>query len=137
MNSQDFAALAAQGYNRIPVSTEVLADLETPISVYRKLAEGPYSYFFESVQGGEKWGRYSIIGMACNTRLAVRGKRIRIKVGDEVVHDESSDDPLGFIEDYLAGFKVAEADHEVIPGLIIKRINNYISRTSTSGNNRA
>ena len=63
MNLQDFAALAAQDYNRIPVSTEVLADLETPISTYRKLAEGAYSYFFESVQGGEKWGRYSIIGL--------------------------------------------------------------------------
>ena len=58
MNPQDFAALAAQGYNRIPVSTEVLADLETPITAYRKLAQGPYSYFLESVQGGEKWGRY-------------------------------------------------------------------------------
>ena len=45
MNSQDFAALAAQDYNRIPVSLEVLADLETPISAYRKLAEGPYSFF--------------------------------------------------------------------------------------------
>ena len=53
MNAQEFAALAAQDYNRIPVSREVLADLETPISTYRKLAEGPYSYFFESVQGGE------------------------------------------------------------------------------------
>ena len=61
MNFQDFAALAAQNYNRIPVSREVLADLETPLTAYRKLAEGPYSYFFESVQGGEKWGRYSII----------------------------------------------------------------------------
>ena len=54
MNQQEFAALAAQGYNRIPVTREVLADLETPVSTYRKLAEGPYSYFFESVQGGEK-----------------------------------------------------------------------------------
>ena len=63
MKQQDFAALAAQDYNRIPVSREALADLETPLSAYRKLAEGPYSYFFESVQGGEKWGRYSIIGL--------------------------------------------------------------------------
>ncbi len=51
MNFQDFAALAAQNYNRIPVSQEVLADLETPITAYRKLAEGPYSYFFESTKG--------------------------------------------------------------------------------------
>ena len=75
MNPQDFAALAAQDYNRIPVSIEVLADLETPISAYRKLAEGPYSFFFESVQGGEKWGRYSIIGLPCRTVLKVFGYR--------------------------------------------------------------
>ena len=73
MNQQEFAALAAQGYNRIPVSREVLADFDTPLSAYRKLAEGPYSYLFESVQGGEKWGRYSIIGLPCRTLVKVRG----------------------------------------------------------------
>jgi len=75
MTPEDFAALAAQDYNRIPVSIEVLADLETPISAYRKVAEGPYSYFFESVQGGEKWGRYSIIGLPCRTLLKVYDHR--------------------------------------------------------------
>ena len=63
MTPQQFAALAAQDYNRIPVSREVLADTETPLSAYIKLADGPYSYLLESVQGGEKWGRYSIIGL--------------------------------------------------------------------------
>jgi hypothetical protein len=52
MTPQDFDALAQQGYNRIPVVCEVLADLETPLSVYLKLADAPYSYLFESVQGG-------------------------------------------------------------------------------------
>ena len=59
MNAEQFAKLARQEYNRIPVTREVLADLETPLSVYLKLALGPNSYLFESVQGGEKWGRYS------------------------------------------------------------------------------
>ena len=80
MTQQDFAALAAQEYNRRPVSREVLADLETPLSAYRKLAEGPYSFFFESVQGGEKWGRYSIIGLPCRTLLKVFGLRVEVWV---------------------------------------------------------
>jgi anthranilate synthase component 1 len=109
MNLKQFNQIR-RDYNRIPLVREVFADLDTPLSTYLKLADEPYTYLFESVQGGEKWGRYSIIGMACNTRLAVRGNRIRIEVDDEVVHDESSDDPLAFIEDYLAGFNVAEAD---------------------------
>ncbi|HXK58074.1 MAG TPA: anthranilate synthase component I, partial [Gammaproteobacteria bacterium] len=65
MTPEEFESLAAQGYNRIPLMCEVLADLDTPLSVYLKLANAPYSYLFESVQGGEKWGRYSIIGLPC------------------------------------------------------------------------
>ena len=64
MTPEIFADLARQDFNRIPVTREVLADLETPLSVYLKLAQGPNSYLFESVQGGEKWGRYSLIGSA-------------------------------------------------------------------------
>ena len=61
----EFNRLAKQGYNRIPLMREVLADLDTPLSTYMKLCAAPYTYLFESVQGGEKWGRYSIIGLAC------------------------------------------------------------------------
>ena len=63
----EYDRLARQGYNRIPLQTEVLADLETPVSAYLKMAQGPYSYLLESVQGGEKWGRYSIIGLPAKT----------------------------------------------------------------------
>ena len=72
LSRQQFDALAAQGYNRIPLVRELLADLETPLSTYMKLAARPYSYLLESVQGGEKWGRYSIIGLPCRQRLAVK-----------------------------------------------------------------
>ena len=78
MTPEDFASLAAQGYNRIPVVCEVLADLDTPLSVYLKLAEGPFSYLFESVHGGEKWGRYSIIGLPCRTRVEVADRILRV-----------------------------------------------------------
>ena len=107
MNSQDFAALAAQDYNRIPVSTEVLADLETPISTYRKLAEGAYSYFFESVQGGEKWGRYSIIGLPCRTVLKVFGHRAQVWVDGALAQEQEVEDPLAFAEEFQRSYRTA------------------------------
>ncbi|TCO71858.1 anthranilate synthase component I [Chromatocurvus halotolerans] len=107
MTPDEFSALAAQGYNRIPISREVLADVETPISTYRKLAEGPYSYLFESVQGGEKWGRYSIIGLPCRTRLVVRGHRVEEwHDGARREHHEVGD-PLDFIEAYAGRYRCA------------------------------
>jgi anthranilate synthase component 1 len=106
MNPQEFAALAAD-YNRIPVSTEVLADLETPISSYRKLAEGPYSYFFESVQGGEKWGRYSIIGLPCRTVLKVFGHRAEIWVDGSLSESSDVADPLAFAEEFQHRYRTA------------------------------
>ena len=63
ISHEQFAEFARQGYNRIPVALELLADLDTPLSVYLKVANQPYSYLFESVHGGERWGRYSIIGL--------------------------------------------------------------------------
>ncbi len=96
--------------NRIPLAREVFADLDTPLSVYLKLADAPYSYLFESVQGGEKWGRYSIIGLASRTRIKVFGHEVLLERGDEPVERQTVDDPLSWIEDYLAGFRVAEVD---------------------------
>ena len=110
MNPQDFAALAAQEYNRIPVSIEVLADLETPLSSYRKLAEGPYSYFFESVQGGEKWGRYSIIGLPCRTLLKVFGYRAEVWVDGELHESAEVADPLAFAEEFQHRYRTAPRD---------------------------
>ena len=110
MNPQDFAALAAQDFNRIPVSLEVLADLETPISAYRKLAEGPYSFFFESVQGGEKWGRYSIIGLPCRTVLKVHGYRADVYEDGVLVETEEVPDPLAFAEAFRQRYRAAPRD---------------------------
>ncbi|MAC35334.1 MAG: anthranilate synthase component I [Haliea sp.] len=107
MSPDDFNALAAQGYNRIPISIEVLADLETPVSTYRKLAEGPYSYFFESVQGGEKWGRYSIIGLPCRTLLRVTGHQVDVLVDGTVTESREEEDPLAFVEAFQQRYRVA------------------------------
>ena len=107
MKREQFQQLAADGFNRIPVVREILADTETPLSTYLKLARGQHSYFFESVQGGEKWGRYSIIGLPCETVVRVRGRDVTVETGGDVVEAVQSDDPFVFITDYKQRFKVA------------------------------
>ncbi|QSA96383.1 anthranilate synthase component I [Methylococcus sp. EFPC2] len=112
MTPEQFHHYAELGYNRIPVARQVLADLDTPLSAYLKLADGPYSYLFESVHGGEQWGRYSIIGLPCRTVLKVRGQAISIERDGQPAETLAVDNPLSWIENYSAGFKAPE-----IPGL--------------------
>ena len=112
MLPEEFSALAAQGFNRIPVMRQVLADVDTPVSTYLKLASAPYSYLFESVQGGEKWGRYSIIGLPATTIIKVFGHDVVIEDDGEECERFSVDDPLDFITDYQSKFRVAN-----VPGL--------------------
>jgi anthranilate synthase component 1 len=108
MTPEEFAALADQGFNRIPITCEVLADLDTPLSVYLKLANGPFSYLFESVHGGEKWGRYSIIGLPCKTFLRVSGRQVEVITDGQVIESEQVADPLAWIEQFKQRYKAAE-----------------------------
>jgi len=110
MTREEFDALAAKGYNRIPMMREVLADLDTPLSTYLKLANGPYSYLFESVEGGEKWGRYSIIGLPCRTVLRVHGHKMTVEHEGKELGTTVSEDPLAAIEVFREQFKVPEVD---------------------------
>jgi anthranilate synthase component 1 len=109
ISQQEFTALAQQGYNRIPVALETLADLDTPLSVYLKLANRPYTYLFESVVGGERFGRYSIVGLPARTVLRISGARITVEVDGKVTESLESRDPLGFIESFQSRFKAASA----------------------------
>jgi anthranilate synthase component I len=108
MDIHTFAELAAQNYNRIPVCREVLADLDTPLSSYHKLADGKYSFLFESVHGGEKWGRYSIIGLPCRTVLKVEGFTATVETDGVIVERHEVDDPLAFVEEFKARYRVPE-----------------------------
>ncbi|MFT6030370.1 MAG: anthranilate synthase component 1 [Oleiphilaceae bacterium] len=110
MTPELFSTLATQGYNRIPVTREVLADLDTPLSTYLKLADGKYSYLLESVHGGEKWGRYSIIGLPCQQVLKIYGNHARLELDNKVIEEHDLDDPLAFVEEFQARFKVPELD---------------------------
>jgi len=110
MTPEQFQTFAREGFNRVPVYREILADLETPLSSYLKLARGPYSYFLESVQGGEKWGRYSIIGLPCRTLLKVMGNKLTVETDGQVTESCEADDPFEFIESFQQRFRVPELE---------------------------
>ena len=106
----EFKSLAAQGFNRIPLIAEAFADLETPLSLYLKLAcasgGGKHSFLLESVVGGERFGRYSFIGLPARTLLRATGFHTEV-VTDGVVVESRAGNPLDFIADYQKRFKVA------------------------------
>lgn len=108
MTESEFNRLAAAGYNRIPVTLETFADLDTPLSIYLKLAGGPYSYLLESVQGGERFGRYSFIGLSSSTRIAVYGSMIMLLTGNRVAERRDHTNPMSFISEFMARFKVPD-----------------------------
>jgi anthranilate synthase component 1 len=110
LSQATFEQLKQQDYSHIPLVHEVLADLDTPLSTYLKLANAPYSYLFESVHGGEKWGRYSIIGLPCKKRIKVYGKTIVIEEDTLEPQQFEVEDPLAWIEDYQAQFNVPDIE---------------------------
>ncbi len=108
MTKDEFRNLMASGYSHIPVTREVLADLDTPLSVYLKLARGDYSYLLESAQGGEKWGRYSIIGLPSRTILKVAGYEVTVTRQEQIIEQLNCEDPMGFIESFQSRYRVPD-----------------------------
>jgi len=110
----DFHELAKQGYTRVPVLAEARADLYTPLAVYVKLANGPYSYLLESVVGGERFGRYSFIGLACAERIEARGRTVRrllrdARGADVCLEKLDGADPFEYARGWLKRHRVAPA----------------------------
>ena len=112
ITAEEFTRLAAAGHNRIPVVREVLSDLDTPLSVYLKLADGPHTYLFESVEGGETWGRYSIIGLPAKRTYTFRGHVMETRDHGELVESRELADPLAEVDALRARFSVPQ-----LPGL--------------------
>ncbi len=116
MTELDFDQLAKQGYNRIPVIAESRADLDTPVGLYLKLANKPYTYLLESVVGGERFGRYSYIGLPSAERIEARGTNLSVhrrgSDGEERVERFPGTDPFVFVRNYLKQYKAAP-----LPGL--------------------
>ncbi|HRQ35699.1 MAG TPA: anthranilate synthase component I, partial [Chiayiivirga sp.] len=110
IDAATFQSFAAAGHTRIPVVREVLSDLDTPLSVYLKLADGPHTYLFESVEGGERFGRYSIIGLPARRVYAVRGRMLETIEHGEVVARREVADPLAEVEALRLAHSVPRID---------------------------
>jgi len=110
IDQASFNRFVDEGYRRVPLTRVVLADTETPLSAYLKLAQGPYSFLFESVQGGEKWGRYSIIGLPSRRQIRVYGNRMEFWVDGAVAESREAEDPLAVIAHLQAEFNSAQPD---------------------------
>lgn len=112
LSKSEFDRLRGQGFNRIPIVREVLADLDTPVSTYLKLGNKPFTYLFESVQGGEKWGRYSIIGLQSPVRLVIHDHHLQMFDGDREIESRDVADPLAEISEFQKNYRVPE-----VPGI--------------------
>ena len=98
ISRDEFDVLVAKGHTRIPLVREVFSDLDTPLSVYLKLADGRYTFLFESVEGGSTWGRYSIIGLPARRVYRLRGHELEVEDSGEVTERRHVADPLAEIE---------------------------------------
>ncbi len=112
MDQAQFDELARVGHNRIPLVREVLSDLDTPLSVYLKLADGPWTFLLESVEGGANWGRYSIIGLPARRVFEFRGHALTIVEDGSVADSRTVTDPLAEVERLRAQYRVPR-----LPGL--------------------
>ena len=111
MQKSQFNNLVKNGFNHIPFSKEVVVDTDTPLALYLKLANKPFTYFLESVQGGEKWGRYSFIGLAAETVIKVYNYEVQVEKNGKIIEKNDVDDPLAWIEDYQNTFKVPKLEN--------------------------
>jgi anthranilate synthase component 1 len=106
ITSDKFNTYKHEGFNFIPLVKSFDVGDETPLSIYQKLANLPFSYLLESVEGGERFGRYSIIGLPSKKRIVIRDDVIEVIHQDKVIQKEATQNPLDFIQNYLSQFKV-------------------------------
>lgn len=110
MHFPDFAAfkaLACRG-NLIPVYREIMADLDTPVSAFRKIDDGRYAFLLESIEGGEKWARYTFLGSSPSVIIRSRGCSVELLEKDKPIQRVESSDPLAYIRSHLEQFRPVE-----------------------------
>lgn len=111
-----FSQLHAQGYNLIPVYRQRLADTETPLSIFARLKAHTNAYLFESVEGGENWARYSMIGLGESTVFSCNEGQLTIQHADGQIENQACSDPFQYIRDFQAQFRVpTQADLPQLP----------------------
>ena len=110
MTEEEFNKLKNKGFNRVPVIRKKLADLDTPLSIYLKIANEPNTYLFESVIDGERFGRYSFIGLKSEYTFEVKGKKCNELFKNKIIKSVEKDDPLEWVKEITGRYKIAEPD---------------------------
>ncbi len=113
-SKEAFLELATRG-NLVPVVREILADMDTPVSLFRRIDDGRVSFLFESVEGGEKWGRYSFIGTGSRAVFRARGRQVEWSIGDRIERTQSPGDPLELLRELLARLQPVHLDGVELP----------------------
>jgi anthranilate synthase component 1 len=108
LTAEEFALYAQQGFTHIALHRQVLADMETPLSTYVRLANAPYSFLFESVEGGERWGRYSIIGLPCHQHIRVHQQQVTYYQNNKITQQHTVADPLAALQQFAQQFRCPE-----------------------------
>ncbi len=106
---ESFSRLAAQG-NLIPVYREIMADMDTPVTAFKKIDDGRHAFLLESIEGGEKWARYTFLGATPSVVIRSRGTRVELLRNGSPPEVTETADPLGVVRDYLKRFQPVEID---------------------------
>jgi anthranilate synthase component 1 len=114
---EQFETLARQG-KHIPVVREILADLDTPLSLFRKIDDGKTAFLLESVEGGEKWARYSFLGVGARATFRSRGSRVEWIENGRTEILEADGDPLKILRDRLREFEAVQPTDLTLPRFI-------------------
>ena len=107
INKEQFQQYADQGFNIIPVAKDVHLDDVTPLTIYSQISNKSNTFLLESVEGGETWAQYSIVGLDCLDTIKVTGNTIETKTGDQI-SSFISDNPLDEIQELISGLKTPE-----------------------------
>lgn len=135
IGAREFERLAAAGATHVPVVMTMPADCETPVGVYLKLANAPYSYLLESAAGGARWSRYSIIGLGCDSCITVRDRAVELRRGGELEERLRAPDPLAWIAARLARVRAARPDGDM-PSLVGGLVGYFSYETARYGEPR-
>jgi len=110
LSKEEFQSYVDSGFNIIPVVEDLLLENQTPLTIYSQISDKSNTFLLESVEGGDKWSQYSIIGFNCSDTIKVTGNVIELKNGDEII-SFSSDDPLSEIQKITSSFKSADINN--------------------------
>ena len=113
-SQEAFAELASRG-NLVPIVRDILADMDTPVSLFKKLDDGETSFLFESVEGGEKWGRYSFIGRGARAIFRARGRHVEWSEEGRTESFEVEGDPLEVLRERMAAYQPVTLEGVPLP----------------------